>query len=87
MDNDTWKKISPEDRRNWLRITEKGKLDVLEYGSVRKNGFQSGGPGSKPQGGASSSRRTASMHDLELEDTPESTNGSKTPPIEAKTHE
>lgn len=87
MDNDTWKKIISEDRRSWLHISEHGKLAIIEHGFVCKDGFQSGGPGSKPQGGAPLSRRTASVHDLEFEDTPGSHNGSDTPPIEAKTHE
>ena len=87
MDNPTWAKITPEDRKSWLRVSEQGKLAILEYGSVRKNGFQSSGAGSKPPGGAPSSRRTTNTHELEFEDTPGTHNETDATPLEAKTHE
>ncbi len=85
MDNTTWAKITSDDRRSWLRISEPGKLAILEYGSVRKNGFVPGG--SKTPGGVPPSHRTTNAHELEFEDTPSVTEQDDRPLIEAKTHE
>ena len=35
MDRDTWRKLSPEDRKSWDLITETGKTDILGYAKAR----------------------------------------------------
>ena len=71
MDNATWAKIGSEDRRAWLRISEPAKQNIVEYGAVRKNNFQTGGSGSSGPNTGTAHRRDANVHELEFEDSPE----------------